>query len=404
MPGPAAERPEDAFDESALLREIQAVDEPEEQQGASSLDETKQDTPTSAAPKAAGADDDSGLDRLFAEPISSWSDSADDGVLEPFDEPQALREHDVPEPEVILEQETQPEQADFAGGAAEALEEMVGELEGAPTASAADLEAPEPDWDFADASSDLSLLKATLESTGSPAMRVDPELADLDVSPEEPAWEEFHALDLDESDIDPPAPELEDDSEVASPQAEAPVKEEASDVSAAKAATNGIAAGSRKSHVRRKPASRFRAVTELAEIQLEIADWPRGGSDAAGEPALTASAAAESRGRGHFEERLDIAAPEPAAMYLPSGAASASQGGAWSMYESSVEIEPQAVLDTSSPGELRPPAGPASSPFEPVGLFFDMAGSGGSAQGPRESAADKESETGVPAGGPRQGS
>jgi hypothetical protein len=66
------------------------------------------------------------------------------------------------------------------------------------------------------------------------------------------------------------------------------------------------------------------------------------------------------------------------------------------MYEISVDVEPTAALATSSLGELSPAMSDASLPFEPNGLFFDMAGGNANSRPP---AGGEAGESGAAAGG-----
>ena len=396
MPPAAESSADDDFDDAAALREIRDLDGAPEPDLAPAFEPEPE--PYRGRTDQDDVEDASILEQLMAEPVkprrrrptpqaSVKNESAED-AREPIAPAAELRHNIVDEP-VVPEPDLQEIVAAVPGEAAEALQELVGELKSGPQAAALDLDAPEPAWDFDDAANELAALDESLSTTGSPAMPYEAgAVLEVDIAPEDPAWETLDALDLVEGDIEPPEPELEDalPAEEAAKLAAAPVEDRevaAPGGAAAKAGLNGIASGDRSSHVRRGPSTRFRAVTTFAEIRLEPAAWP--GAERIAAHGQRVAAASES---------------EPAApgfhLFLPAGFA--AQGpGAWSMHEDSVVIEPEAALETSRLAESGLAITAASTPFEPGGLFFDVALSGGIGRPPAESDADAD-EAGVSAG------
>lgn len=288
-------------------------------------------------------------------------------------------------------------------------------IEQATEAGQLDLEAPEPDWELADASSELSALKESLESTGSPPVLLDPE-ADVDVSPVEPDWEQLEALELSDLEIEPPEPVLEDDERtrdaeeppkvVPFPVSEAAAQEEADSHEPAVAANNGNAAGQQ-----RAAAHRFKPVLDLVEIRLDMAVWapaetpekigteaalmaggveaqsyetpgvpgaigPRGGRiqgrEAAIHPPLQAPVSADAGYPG--VSGPDDIVPPAGNVFLPGcGMAPSGQTSELHMCDGSVDIEPAAALaDALSEMVEAGPSHEIDAPFAPEGLFFDI--------------------------------
>ena len=367
-------------------------------------------------------EEDSILDRLMADPLPPLEDERESQKGE------SLQEADAPP--------AQP---------AEAVSAREDNAAGAPGGDAEiDLEAPEPDWDFDADSDELSALKTSLASSGSPPVQVESEAdpaRDLDVSPEEPDWEELEALDLSEAEIEPPEPDLGEDErqkkvvsfpEPAGEQANEASRREASEHDAAEAASE---------HASNRPAStRFRPVLALVPLEPDMADW-----QGAGEPAeraapenelgvlaaaveqadcrlpvrpsaigprngafrgldsvlrTDASPAAE-QGPGAPENAgrpAEIAAPA-GQVFLPGCAPGASRTSELTMHDGSVDIEPTAALD-GVPTESGPPSSMerAAAPFEPAGLFFDMTGPAGTEESPEGGDEQEEDAAGATAG------
>ncbi|MEZ5366211.1 MAG: hypothetical protein R2748_28710 [Bryobacterales bacterium] len=278
--------------------------------------------------------------------------------LEPLDEPVSCAP-ETPSEEIQGAQAASAEaSADGKDGgeAAAALRELVHSLEASgESGEQIDLEAPEPDWGFEeDSSAEISALNESLSSVGSPAARVDlVSESDVDVSPEEPDFEELAALDLDQHDIEPPEPQIDDDEGIVSAPAAPAVTESRNGTN--HSTDSAVAGGARHT-------TRFKPVTEFAEILLETAEWPPDGRDD-----ILAAAGMD---------RCDIVAPALSFISVPPEVApGAGRSGTMSMAEASVDLEPEASLAIENENDLGAKLGPASTPFEPGGLFLDLTSS-----------------------------
>ena len=355
------------------------------------------------------------LDELMEDPLRSWNDSRDAraGRRGAAAEPEWIETPELdepPEPSAELEESAAPEtiaapaaseqeaaetvasvEKEAAHEAEEALQELVGALDGGGTDGlrSFDLEAPpEPDWEFGDDASELAALKDSLASTGAPEMRYEPgpSLKDMDVSPEEPSWAELSELEAVELDADePPEPQL--DAEAESTIESLPQAVDEPEPAPAKAARNGVPPPVRPSSVRHGSPGRFRAVIEFAEIHLEMAEWSAAASDlVTGSLAIRPLRIAEP----------EIAAPSEGLTLLPEGRTTGrGASGNLNMHEASVDLQPVAALDAGTLGDLAPQLEPAATPFAPGGLFFDVAG-GPAGSAPAE---DEETKAGLMTGG-----
>ncbi|MCB1019986.1 MAG: hypothetical protein KDC27_08660 [Acidobacteria bacterium] len=391
MPAPAPGEPglEPEFDERALLDEIreagedlpvlkeELAPEPEAEQ-TGEPEEPRLPQPS----RAAHPEEISILDELMADPLDSWPRDARAGrasapietwtvhsdepeVDESFAEERIVDESLTEElgavdlaaeepifDELLAESPVSPtagssdDSAD-GGAAAAALRELVNALEAVDdSVNVLDLDAPEPDWAFDDDSSaEISALKESLSAVGSPAARFDiGDSSDIDVSPDEPDFEELAAFDLDQDDIEPPEPEVANERQTAAPAA---------------SSRNGTNHGEPTAHGAPRQATRFKPVTEFAEIRLEPASWQPHGD-------WMAAASAN---------RLDAVAPQLSTVSLPPEMGwGPGRSGTMSMHEASVRIEPEASLETEVDSDLGARLGPAPMPFAPGGLFFDLSG------------------------------
>ncbi len=378
------ETPAASVEEVRPVEEALASDEP-----ASALDDLasrfEPDAPDRAQAWDRDDEDDSSiLDRLMADPLESWKQER------PLDE-----------------QESAQDEVEHAAG--EPLEELPAVESAARADPEIDLEAPEPDWDFADASEELSALKESLATTGAPPVRPD-QTEEVDVSPVDPDWDELEAMELSDADIEPPEPGLdfEDDASakvVAFPEPAAETPEPAPEEDAAEPGAETSEDPEARAHQ-----TLFRPVLALVELEPDMAEWTGEEPEPpateatviaaeAAEPNLprrltalgpenslqgsgsvlnaTPSAAAEDSeadGPAGAGAAVEIA-PPASAVLAPAGAGEGSRRSTeLSMYGGSVDIEPSAALEQASMELLdKEVSGPVDAPFEPAGLFMDLA-------------------------------
>ena len=414
--------------------------------------ETTADEPKSRVFELPGShqDVDSSIDEVFAdermlgsaEPAGIAEDPAgspDEPTSEPppAERPTHMREH--PQDDSILDtlmadplESWKQEQPEIEADTAEAVQRQAEEpaSDNAPEAAnldesqEIDLEAPEPDWDFDDASSELSALKESLASSGSPPVSIEQsdESDVVDVSPVEPDWEELEALDLSDADIDPPEPVL--DEEEPSNVVEFP--EPAVDRDPSEGAAEEEPEAAAESAPSRAIGTRFRPVSALVPLEPDMAHWngtaapnveaeaalltsgvdeqqytlPRSpaalGPSAAGIKALdgilhTDASAAIAGGGDEAPSREPGDVTEPTCtLFLPTAEdAGWTKASELNMHDGSVEIEPAAALGEPSDVAAAPViADQLDRPFEPAGLFFEMSASDGYA-GPQHEEDDE---------------